>query len=405
MSWVYCEPKSRMRMVSLCMELAESRIIPRDRPRGREPGDGPRRGPRVYTCPDGRRVPTSARAPCLAPAAAPRDRPRGLLGSAPRAAAAALPASRGLEDAARRRDRGRRSWPAARARLRRHARRRRALARPGDGQRAVEGRGPPGPPERRRGRPASCATRTARSEPPPAHRRRALADRDRRRGRAARASSTATACYVAGKGLAALLWRDRRARSGSTARARRPRRRPSSAGSRLITGEKDGTPALPRPGERDDAVDRSAPREALLAPPLVDEARGRLYLGTTDRQILEVSLDRGRPGWSWRVGADVAPPGPAAARAACCSRPRRRALLALAGRQPRLARALPSRPLSAPLAVGGPRARRLPRERDRRLRRRTRAAGRQLQARRPRSATPPIRRRRPRSCSGCATAP
>ena len=44
---------------------------------------------------------------------------------------------------------------------------------------------------------------------------------------------------------------------------------------------------------------------AVLAPPVVDERRGRLYLGTTDQRIVEFSLDRGRRGWEWPVGADV----------------------------------------------------------------------------------------------------
>ena len=43
----------------------------------------------------------------------------------------------------------------------------------------------------------------------------------------------------------------------------------------------------------------------VLAPAVVDERRGRVYLGTTDQAILEIALDRGAPGWRWKVGADV----------------------------------------------------------------------------------------------------
>ena len=112
---------------------------------------------------------------------------------------------------------------------------------------------------------------------------------------------------------------------------------PVVSASRLITGEKDGTLRC-----RDRASGTTLwalrTREALLAPPLVDEARGRLYLGTTDRQILEVSLDRGRPGWSWRIGADVAHAG-LLQRERVLFAPHDAVLYALATRrQPRLAR-------------------------------------------------------------------
>ena len=81
-----------------------------------------------------------------------------------------------------------------------------------------------------------------------------------------------------------------------------------SAGSRLLAGERDGTLRCRDRADRPVAVGRSD-RPALLAPPLVDEARRRLYLGTTDKRILELSLDKGERGWAWRVGADIAHPG------------------------------------------------------------------------------------------------
>jgi outer membrane protein assembly factor BamB len=117
--------------------------------------------------------------------------------------------------------------------------------------------------------------------------------------------------FVAGRGLAALaletgalLWKDdRKGEAGTETTAP-----PVVAGTQLLTGEQDGTLR-----SRDRTSGRTLwtlpTRGALLAPPLVDETRGKLYLGTTDRRILEVSLRDGKPGWSWRVGADIAYPG------------------------------------------------------------------------------------------------
>ena len=157
--------------------------------------------------------------------------------------------------------------------------------------------------------------------------------------------------HVAGKGTASLLletgapvWVDA---AGEETTAP-----PVASTSRLITGEKDGTLRC-----RDRATGTRLwalrTREALVAPPLVDEARGRLYLGTTDRQILEVSLAKGRPGWSWRVGADVAHPG-LLQRGRVLFAPHDAVLYALAtGGNLAWRSVLPSRPLSAPLAVDG----------------------------------------------------
>lgn len=157
--------------------------------------------------------------------------------------------------------------------------------------------------------------------------------------------------HVAGKGTASLqletgapVWVD-----GAGEETTAP---PVVASSRLITGEKDGTLRC-----RDRASGTTLwtlrTREALAAPPLVDEKRGRLYLGTTDRQILEVSLDRGRQGWSWRIGADVAYAGLLQPERVLFA-PHDAVLYALAtGGNLAWRSALPSRPLSSPLAVDG----------------------------------------------------
>src|SRR5260221_2418399 len=83
---------------------------------------------------------------------------------------------------------------------------------------------------------------------------------------------------------------------------------PIVAGSRLVAGEEDGTLRC-----RDRASGVSLwtlrTRSALVAAPVFDPERGRLYVGTTDRRILEVGLEKGPRGWTWKVGADNDSPG------------------------------------------------------------------------------------------------
>jgi outer membrane protein assembly factor BamB len=156
---------------------------------------------------------------------------------------------------------------------------------------------------------------------------------------------------VAGRGLAAVelssgrvLWRDT---SGAESSAP-----PVRAGTRLLVGESDG--AL-RCRERATGASLWTLRTGhrLLAPPLVDTARGRAYLGTTDKRILQLRLADGRPGWRWVVGADVADAGLSlpdtvlfASYDAVLYALHRGGNLAWRG-------GLPSRPLSAPLVVSG----------------------------------------------------
>jgi outer membrane protein assembly factor BamB len=157
--------------------------------------------------------------------------------------------------------------------------------------------------------------------------------------------------FVAGQGMAAValetgaaLWSD-----ATGAETTAP---PVATTDRLVSGEQDGTLRC-----RDRASGRSLwtlrTREALVAPPLVDEARKRLYLGTTDRRILEVSLDGGRAGWSWRIGADVAYAGLLQGDRVLFA-PHDAVLYALArGGNLAWRGALPSRPASGPLAAFG----------------------------------------------------
>ena len=156
---------------------------------------------------------------------------------------------------------------------------------------------------------------------------------------------------VAGRGIAALdlasgrlLWSD-----ASGAETTAP---PAASGSRLFAGEADGTL---RCRDRATGVSLWTLRTAgpLVAPPLVDHGRRRLFLGTTDKRILEISLERGKPGWAWRVGADIGHAGLLlrdevlyASFDAVLYALRKGGNLAWRG-------ALPSRPLSAPLLVPG----------------------------------------------------
>ena len=113
--------------------------------------------------------------------------------------------------------------------------------------------------------------------------------------------------YVAGRGLVALeadtgriLWTQ-----NSPADITAP---PVATAARLLVGEADGTLRC---------LDRATglplwahqTESALRAPVLVDEERRRIYVGTTDRRILEVNLDNGDRGWRWKVGADIEAPG------------------------------------------------------------------------------------------------
>ncbi len=155
---------------------------------------------------------------------------------------------------------------------------------------------------------------------------------------------------VAGQGLAAVdldsgrvLWAERSAVVSAP---------PARAGARLIVGESDGTLRC-----RDRLTGASLwtqrTGKALVAPPLVDLDRGRVYLGTTDKRILELRLDQGRRGWRWTVGADIADAGLLlpnlvlfASFDAVLYAIRPGGNLAWRG-------SLPSRPLSAPMLVSG----------------------------------------------------
>jgi len=121
---------------------------------------------------------------------------------------------------------------------------------------------------------------------------------------------------------------------------------------RVIAGEADGTLRC-----RDRATGVSLWTHLtggpLRAPPLVDEKRRRIYLGTTDRRILELKLDDGSRGWRWKVGADIESPGLLLPDRVFYA-PFDAVLYGLTRGGNLVWRApLPSRPVSGPLKIGG----------------------------------------------------
>jgi outer membrane protein assembly factor BamB len=157
--------------------------------------------------------------------------------------------------------------------------------------------------------------------------------------------------HVAGRGLASLLL-ETGAPVFVDAAGAETTATPVATTSRILTGEADGT--LRCRDRATGTVRWTLPtRAALAAPPLVDEARNKLYLGTTDKRILEVSLDKGDTGWTWRIGADVANPG-LLLKDRVLFAPHDAVLYALArGGNLAWRAVLPSRPLSAPLLADG----------------------------------------------------
>jgi outer membrane protein assembly factor BamB len=157
--------------------------------------------------------------------------------------------------------------------------------------------------------------------------------------------------YVSGRGLSAIeidsgrvVWTE-----ASPADVTAP---PVATTARLLVGEADGNL---RCLDRATGVSLWTHQTggALKAPPLVDEERRRIYLGTTDRRIIELKLDKGDGGWAWRVGADIQAPGlllPDTVMYASFD-----AVLYALRRGGNLAwrSALPSRPLSGPQRLGG----------------------------------------------------
>jgi outer membrane protein assembly factor BamB len=156
---------------------------------------------------------------------------------------------------------------------------------------------------------------------------------------------------VAGRGTASLAL-ETGALAWSSAEGAEASAPPAASSKLVLLGDRDG---LLRALDRDSGRPHWSlqTREALAAPPLVDEARGRLYLATTDKRIVELSLERGRSGWSVRIGADAAFAGLLQPDRVIFA-PHDAVLYALArGGNLAWRRALPSRPAGPPLEVDG----------------------------------------------------
>jgi outer membrane protein assembly factor BamB len=155
--------------------------------------------------------------------------------------------------------------------------------------------------------------------------------------------------FVAGKGAAALdlvsgkpQWTDAEGEASAA---------PTLVGETLLVGEQDGALRA-----REAATGKTrwsfATGAPLLAPPAAD-ASGRLFLGTTARQFLAVSLDEGKRLWRWRVGADVPAPAAVLGKSVVFGS-HESVLYALDRRNGNLVwrQTLPSRPRSGPLLIG-----------------------------------------------------
>src|SRR5262245_14444132 len=155
--------------------------------------------------------------------------------------------------------------------------------------------------------------------------------------------------YVVGKGAAALdlvsgkgVWQD------DLGEASAP---PALVRETLLVGEQGGALRArdPATGQTRWSFATGAP---LLAPPAAD-ANGRLFLGTTSRQFLAVSLEKGNRMWRWRLGADVQAPAAVLGKSVVFGT-HESVLYALDRKNGNLVwrQTLPSRPRSGPLLVG-----------------------------------------------------
>lgn len=156
---------------------------------------------------------------------------------------------------------------------------------------------------------------------------------------------------VAGDGLACLeaatgrvLWTDRTGPGVSAP--------PLRVGDRILTGDKDGALRSRDAGTGVPAWSVPTGR-ALEAPPVVDPARGKAYVGTTDRHVLEVDLRDGDTGWRWKVGADIVDHGILLPRGVAFASYDAVLYALRPGGNLDWRAPLPSRPLSGPMMVGG----------------------------------------------------
>jgi outer membrane protein assembly factor BamB len=126
---------------------------------------------------------------------------------------------------------------------------------------------------------------------------------------------------------------------------------PVAQGKWVFVPEADGTLRC-----RDAATGKEvwavAGKEALRSSPVVDEARGKLLMGASDRRFRAIRLADGQKGWSWKIGAEVqVSPVLAGDRVLFATHEDVLYALKRGGGNLVWMASLPSRPLSAPLVV------------------------------------------------------
>jgi outer membrane protein assembly factor BamB len=158
------------------------------------------------------------------------------------------------------------------------------------------------------------------------------------------------AVFVGGEGLVALD-----AASGEVRWSAEPPPHVSAplvaSGKWVFVPEEDGTLRC-----RDAATGKEvwafASKGALRSSPIVDEAGGRLMVGTGDRRFLALRLTDGKRHWTWKIGAEVqAAPAPFGDKVLFATHEDVLYALKRGGGNLVWMASLPSRPLSAPLVV------------------------------------------------------
>jgi outer membrane protein assembly factor BamB len=107
---------------------------------------------------------------------------------------------------------------------------------------------------------------------------------------------------LAGDGLA--LVRGRNGRTLWKTALSAPASTPAvAAGGKVLLGQSDGT-LVCLDAATGGVVWTHQTGKRIAAPPTSDGAK-RVYLGTTDRRVIAVGMDKGKLKWRWKIGADV----------------------------------------------------------------------------------------------------
>jgi outer membrane protein assembly factor BamB len=155
---------------------------------------------------------------------------------------------------------------------------------------------------------------------------------------------------VAGEELALLRARNGRAIWKTTLSA--PASTPAVvAGKRILVGQSDGSVAC-LDAQTGAVVWTHRTSRAIAAPPAFD-GESRAYVGTTDRRVIALGMDKGKLKWRWKIGADVQNQ-PVALSGMLLAVTQEAVLYCLGAGNGHLRwrTSLPARPSSAPILVG-----------------------------------------------------